>query len=95
MFLASNCDGMPLIVSSQTGKHSAGRRSDTVQLRSKDTNHIMFAFRSGSSLLESLITSIAMVVVVQVALSRKDMKPFSSPERPDMLIHVVPVNNLA
>jgi hypothetical protein len=38
--------------------------------------------------MESLVTSIAMVVVVQVELEHKDMKPFNSPERPDMFIQV-------
>ena len=77
-----------LLLLPKPGKHSAGRRSDTVQLRSKDTIHTIFVFRSGSSLLESLITSIAMVVVVQVEMPQKDMEPFNSPERPDLFIQV-------
>jgi hypothetical protein len=67
---------MPPIASSQTGKDSAKQRSDTLQLRLKDTIHLMSVFRSGSSLLESFTTSVVIVVVVQVELQQKDIETF-------------------
>jgi hypothetical protein len=75
-FLASSFYDCLLLLLPKQENVSVGRRSDTVQLYLKGIIHIMFVLRSGSSLLESLITSIAMVVVVQVEPQQKDIETF-------------------
>jgi hypothetical protein len=87
LFLASNLYGMsPIALSKPDTFHGTEIRYGSIAFKGYYSYHVCFQKWQQSD--GKSCNSIAMVVVVQVELEHKDMKPFNSPERPDMFIQV-------